>query len=286
MQQIWPSARAARARTGRGPHVQRDPGDILDELRVIKDAGEIALLRAAARISAQAFAETIPRIRAGMHEWEIEALVEYGFRSRGASGPAFSTIAAAAHNATVLHYVDNQTQLNHGDLLLLDAGARYQMYCGDITRTVPVAGKFSDEQRALYDVVLSAHRAALQAVCPGAPVDGIHDAARAALRDGLVQSGLLSADQTEDEAALKAYFPHRTSHWLGLEVHDVGPYARADQPVLLQPGMVLTIEPGLYWRERGIGIRIEDDLLVTEHGHEILTALLPSDADGIESLWQ
>jgi Xaa-Pro aminopeptidase len=286
LQRVWPSGRAARARTGRGPHVLRDPGDILDQMRVIKDVTEIGLLREAARISAQAFLETIPRIRPGMHEWEVEAIVEFGFRSRGASGPAFTTIAAAAHNATVLHYVDNRTRTNSGELLLLDAGARYQMYCADITRTVPVSGRYSAEQRALYDVVLTAHQAAVEAVRPGAPVDGIHDAARHALINGLVQSGLVSAAQRTDEAALKTYFPHRTSHWLGLEVHDVGAYTNAHEPVLLQPGMVLTIEPGLYWRERSMGIRIEDDLLVTDNGHEILTAALPATAEAIESLFQ
>ncbi len=286
VQQLWISGRASRARTGYGPHIQRDPGDILDAMRLIKDATEIALLREAAEISAQAFLETIPRAQAGLHEWEIEALVEYGFRSRGATGPAFTTITAAGKNATVLHYVDNNAELRKGDLLLLDAGARYRMYCGDITRTVPVAGKFSAEQRVLYDVVRSAQCAAIAAVRPGAPVDGIHDAARHALLDGLQQSGLLAPAQRPDEAALKKYFPHRTSHWLGLDVHDVGAYASGDGPVLLQPGMVLTIEPGLYLGDAGIGIRIEDDLLVTTEGHEILTNAVPADADAIEALYR
>jgi Xaa-Pro aminopeptidase len=262
----------------------REPGDILDELRLIKDPGEIELIRTAARISAESFQETVPRIRPGMAESEVEALLEYGFRSRGASGPAFTTITATGANATVLHYVDNSTRLENGDLLLIDAGARFRMYCADISRTVPVSGRFSAEQRKLYDVALGAHSAALRACAPGVPVDGIHAAARSALAHGLIEAGVLAEEQREDDAAMKAVFPHRTSHWLGLEVHDVGAYARADEPVLLQPGMVLTVEPGLYVPAQGVGIRIEDDVLITDSGHEVLTAQLPTRADDIESL--
>lgn len=274
LQQLFLHGRALRARTGRGPHILRDPGDILDEMRLIKDAGEIQLLRTAAQISAQAFLDTLPRIRAGMGEWEIEALLEYSFRSRGATGPAYPTIAASGTNATVLHYSDNSIVLEPDQLLLLDGGARYQMYCGDVTRTLPVTGKFSLRQRELYDVVLAAHRAAIDAVAPGLPVDGIHHAACNVLMQGL------GCDETE----LKQYYPHRTSHWIGLEVHDVGPYTHPDRKMLLEAGMVLTIEPALYLSSEGIGIRIEDVVLVTPSGHEVLTAVLPTDPAGIEAL--
>jgi Xaa-Pro aminopeptidase len=284
LQQLFAQGRSMRARTGRGPHILRDPGDILDPMRIIKDDEEVELIRTAARISAEAFAETLPRAKPGMGEWEIEAMLEFGFRSRGASGPAFPTISATGGNATVLHYIECGGQLQDGDLLLLDAGGRYQMYCADITRTVPVSGKFNPQQRDLYDVVLAAHDAAIAAVAPGLPVDGIHAAARQTLIDGLVRLGLLRKEQREDDAALKAFYPHKTSHWLGLEVHDVGLYAREDESMLLQPGMVLTIEPGLYLAEQGTGIRVEDDVLVTTNGHEVLTASLPSRADAIEAL--
>jgi Xaa-Pro aminopeptidase len=283
VQSAFVNGRNVRARSGRGPHVQRDPGDILDEMRVVKDAGEIALLREACRITAEAFLDAIPRIRPGMHEWEVEAILEYGFRSRGASGPSFTTIAASAANATVLHYVENSSRIEAGALLLLDAGARYRMYCGDVTRTVPVSGKFTAEQRAWYDVVHAAQRAAIAAVKPGAPVEDIHEAARGVLLDGLIERGLLT-EADRGDTALKRYYPHRTSHWLGLEVHDVGPYARADGPVTLTPGMVLTIEPGFYAPELNIGIRIEDDVLVTANGHEVLTGMLPASAQEVESL--
>ena len=286
LQQLFAHGRNARARTGRGPHIMRDPGDILDAMRLIKDETEIELLRTAARISAEVFAETLPRVRAGMREWEIEAILEYGFRSRGASGPAFPTISASGANATVLHYTESNAQLRDGDLLLLDAGARFQMYCGDMTRTVPVSGEFTTQQRELYDVVLAAHDAAVAVVAPGRPVDTIHFAARECLLDGLVHLGLLTHEQRDDEEALRRFYPHKTSHWLGLEVHDVGTYTRESEIVVLQPGMVLTIEPGLYLTEQAIGIRLEDDVLVTPGGHEVLTSTLPISADEIQALMQ
>jgi Xaa-Pro aminopeptidase len=286
IQQAFVNGRSLRARSGKGPHIQRDPGDILDEMRLVKEEAEIALLREAARISAEAFLETIPRIRPGMNEWDVDALLEFGFRSRGASGPAFTTIAAAGGNATVLHYVDNVASLQAGELLLLDAGARYQMYCGDITRTIPVSGNYTPEQRTIYEIVLAAHDAALNAVAPGQAVDAIHEAARTTLLDGLISSGWLKESDRADDAALKRFFPHKTSHWLGLEVHDVGPYVRANGPVLLEPGMVLTIEPGLYAPHLRTGIRIEDDVLVTATGHDVLTHALPTAAADIEALMQ
>lgn len=278
LQKTIAAARHRRSRTGRSPHTLTDPGEVLDAMRLLKDDSEITLIREATRITSEAFIETLARVRAGMGEWEIEAAVEHGFRSRGASGPAFPTIAAAGANATVLHYISNDAALRDGDLLLLDAGARYHMYCGDITRTVAVSGKFTDEQRDLYDVVRAANDAAIEATQPDAAMDAPHEAVQRVLAEGLIGLGILSGSVEsviEDEQGLKRYYPHRTSHWLGLDVHDVGAYATRAGPVTLVPGMVLTIEPGLYLPERGIGIRIEDDVVVTKDGREVLTSAVP-----------
>lgn len=274
IQQILARARNIRPRTGRSPHTLTDPGVILDSMRVIKDATEIERMREAARITRESFAHALQRVHDGVGEWEIEAAVEYGFRSRGADGFAFPTIAAAGRNATTLHYVSNSAIARAGDLLLLDAGARYQMYCADITRTVPVSGTFTAQQKDLHDLVQAAHDAAIRETRPGAEFDAPHRIVQRILAEGLIQLGYLqgSVDKAiEAEDGLKRFYPHRTSHWLGLDVHDVGAYATADGPVHFQPGMVLTIEPGLYLPDLGIGIRIEDDVLVTENSCEVLT---------------
>lgn len=279
LQRILTAARSARARTGKSPHSLTDPGELLDPMRLIKDAHEIALMREAARITCESFNETLANVRPGMGEWQVEAAVEYGFRARGAQGPAFPTIAAAGANATVLHYIANNAVAQDGDLLLLDAGARYAMYCADITRTVPVSGTFTGEQRDLYDVVLAAHDAAIAQVRPGAIADAPHIAAARVLADGLIKLGLLKGSidgALESDQGLRRYYPHRTSHWLGLDVHDVGAYATRAGPTHLQSGMVLTIEPGLYISDKRIGIRIEDDVLVTDSGCEVLTASVPA----------
>jgi Xaa-Pro aminopeptidase len=289
LQRVFAQARAQRARTGRSPHTCTDPGELLDPMRMVKEPKELELIREAARISCDAFLETIARVRPRMGEWEVEASIEYGFRMRGADGPAFPTIAAAGDNATVLHYVDNRAFTRADDLILVDAGARYRMYCADITRTVPVSGKFTDEQRDLYDVVLAAHDAAIKTIRPGSDVDAPHIAAQRTLADGLIQlrymHGTVDA-AIEDETGLRRFFPHRTSHWLGLEVHDVGAYMTRDGPVRLGERMVMTIEPGLYIRESGIGIRIEDDVVVTATGCEVLTARVPTNPAELESLVQ
>ncbi|MGQ0562542.1 MAG: aminopeptidase P N-terminal domain-containing protein [Gemmatimonadota bacterium] len=278
LQRILADARHKRPRTGRSPHSITDPGELLDPLRVIKDDSELALIREAARITSQAFIEMLPRIRDGVGEWEIEAGIEYGFRSRGADGAAFPTIAAAGANAAVLHYIENSAVAHAGGLFLLDAGARYRMYCGDITRTVPVSGEFTAEQRDLYDIVLAAHAAAIAETRPGAYADAAHHAVQRVLADGLIQLGLLNGtieSAIEAEDGLRRYYPHRTSHWLGLDVHDVGAYAIRAGPVELVPNMVLTIEPALYIAGRNIGIRIEDDVVVTSKGCEVLTGAVP-----------
>lgn len=287
VQRAFARARHVRPRTGQSPHTIIDPGELLDGMRVIKTADEIQLIREAARITCDAFLEALPRVRPGAGEWEIEAAVEFGFRSRAADGPAFPTIAAAGSNATVLHYTENRAVLQADELLLLDAGARYRMYCADITRTVPVSGVFSAAQRELYDLVLGAHRAAIAAVHPGARFDAPHAAAQRALAEGLIHLGHLSGSVDaviEQETELRRFYPHRTSHWLGLEVHDVGAYATRAGPVLLEENMVLTIEPALYMPDSGIGIRIEDDVVVTASGCEVLTAGVPTGVTEIQAL--
>lgn len=290
------SGRRLRPRTGRGLHTVSDPGIILDDMRLIKDDGEIALMREAARISVESFREAAMSIRPGTGEWQVEAALEGGFRMRGGSGPAFPSIVAAGANATVLHYVANSCTMNAGDLLLIDAGARRRMYCADISRTFAVSGAFTDAQRDLYDTVLAARDAAIAAVRPGATVDEVHDAALAVLVEGLIELGFVAgttSDAKRNEDAWKPFFPHRTSHWLGLDVHDVGMFVANGRSRPLEPGMVLTIEPGLYipaatgsgpGELHGTGVRIEDDVLVTAGGGEVLTAELPADRESLTAM--
>jgi Xaa-Pro aminopeptidase len=288
------TARHARPRRGRGPHTVVDPGAVLDDLRLFKDGQEMEAVKAAAAITLETFLEAARDIRAGTGEWQLEAAMDAGFRKRGASGPAFPTIVASGPNATVLHHVGNDRILEAADAVLIDAGARYAMYCADVSRTFPVSGRFGDGQRALYDIVLAAHDAAISASRPGATIAQVHDAARHILESGLEDLGLIGPAGAEGrDVAVKAFYPHRTSHWLGLEVHDVGDYVRAGEPRRLEPGMVFTIEPGLYVsrdceeaaaRLRGLGIRIEDEVLITPSGHEVLTGALPTDPDTIERL--
>ena len=295
IRQALENARRSRPRTGKGPYTLIDPGLLLDELRVTKDAHEIELLREAAQRTVAGFRRVASLIRPGVGEWQIEAAIEAEFRMQGADGSAFPSIIASGNNATVLHYIANEAIMQSGELVLIDAGARYRGYCGDISRTFPVSGRFTPLQRELYDGVLAAHDAAITAVKPGATVDQVHDAAQQQLIRVLRSIGAI--DKAEDappaEATYKKYIPHKTSHWLGLEVHDVGAYAFRSGPRPLQAGMVLTVEPGLYIPNdadgvapelRGVGIRIEDDVLVTTSGAEVLTAALPTRASEIEAL--
>jgi Xaa-Pro aminopeptidase len=286
--------RARRARHGKGVVVLAEPGLLLDELRLIKDAGEIEALRAAARVTTAAFREALATVREASGEAHVEAVIESAFRRRGASGPAFPTIVAGADNATVLHYIANAAPLQPGSLLLIDGGARVDGYCGDVSRTVPVSGSFDDRQRRVYDIVRGARDAAVAVARLGATIADVHSAASDVLLAGMQELGLVASDVDEAETLrqMKLYFPHRTSHWLGLDVHDPGDYVLDDAPRPLAEGMVFTIEPGLYvpthsdapqWL-RGIGIRIEDDVLVTADGADVLTADLPVDAAAIESL--
>jgi Xaa-Pro aminopeptidase len=291
-------ARRARPRTGRGPRALVDPGALLDDMRLRKEPCEIERMRAAARITVDAFRDAAAIIRPGAAEYEVEAALDAGFRRRGADGPAFPTIVASGTNATVLHYVANTRTLRAGELVLLDAGARMD-YCGDVSRTLPVSGSFTAAQRALYEGVRGALCAGVAAARPGATIDDVHDAARARLVDALVDLGFLAgpADAYADEeraAEVKRFYPHRTSHWLGLDVHDVGDYVVDGAPRRLEPGMVFTVEPGLYIPADaapgpaelyGTGIRIEDDVLITADGHEVLTRALPTGTDAVAGLW-
>ena len=293
---ILGGARAARQRSGRGPAALVDPGLILDPMRIVKGPEEIAAIRDAVRITVDGFRDALAAAGPGIGEWVVEAAAESAFRRAGADGPAFTTIAASGPNATFLHYTANRRVMEDGDLLLLDAGARHRIYNADLTRTVPVNGRFDGAGRDAYEVVLEAQRAAFDACRPGEPVDGVHRAALRVLVAGMVDLGLLEGEPEallENEPAWKRYFPHNTSHWLGLDVHDVGTYAEDGAARPLRPGMVLTVEPGLYIGAddahapaslRGIGIRIEDDVLITDDGHEILSAGLPTAPDEIPRL--
>ncbi|MDW8337367.1 MAG: aminopeptidase P N-terminal domain-containing protein [Tepidimonas sp.] len=321
----WLQRVRARVRYGvLCPSVQRDLGSLLDEMRLIKDEHELHLMRRAAHISARAHVRAMQRcaawLRAGrpVHEYELEAELLHEFRRHGASGPAYGSIVAAGANACVLHYRADAAPIHDGELVLIDAGCELDGYASDITRTFPANGRFSGPQRALYDLVLAAQQAAIDATRPGARFTDAHDAAVRVLTQGLLDEGLLDRQRVgtlDDAIAQRAYFRfymHRTGHWLGLDVHDVGSYiepsevgpsslrhdALSGEPIIdrpariLRPGMVLTIEPGLYVRPAddvprafwNIGIRIEDDAVVTATGCELLTREVPVRADDIEAL--
>jgi len=289
-------ARRKGARTGAGPRGIVDPGVLLDPLRLRKDDYEIALLRAAAGITADGLMEGMTAAEPGMGEWVVQAVIEGAWRRVGADGPGFGTIVGSGPNACVLHYRDNARVLQRDDMVLVDCGAEYGDYSGDITRTFPVSGRFSGEQRDLYDVVEGARARAVQAVRPGATIQGIHDLASRVLVEGLVALGLLpgTVDDVLEQRSFTRFFPHRTSHWLGLDVHDPGDYVDpSGDPLPLEPGMVLTVEPGLYIPSgspggaapfAGMGVRIEDDVLVTPQGGEILGPRIPSSAPEVEAL--
>jgi len=270
-----------------------DPGPFLHEMRLFKDAEELSLMRHAAAISVKAHAAAMRAARPGLHEYQLQAEIEYVFGQHGAV-PAYESIVGAGANGCVLHYRANTARILDGDLVLIDAGCEYHGYAADITRTFPGKGRFTPEQRALHDLVHHAHAAALDQARPGVAWDSMQMAAVEVLTDGLLRLGLLQGgmQQQLDSAGYKRFYPHKSGHWLGLDVHDVGAYEVAGRSRPLQPGMVLTIEPGLYippglegverkwW---GIGIRIEDDILITEQGHEILTAGLARSADEVEA---
>jgi Xaa-Pro aminopeptidase len=265
----------------------------LDEMRLIKDAGEVRLMKQAGRITAGAHQRLMRAVRPGAFEYEMEAELLHEFRRQGADGPAYTSIVAGGANACVLHYVKNTDALQDGDLLLVDAGCEYQGYASDITRTFPVNGRFSGPQRDLYQIVWEAQQAALKMVRPGRRFEQYHQAAVKVLAQGLVDVGLCkgSVDGVIESGDYQRFYMHRTGHWLGRDVHDVGSYTVNEKSRTLQPGMVVTVEPGLYVAKgRGvpahfanIGIRIEDDALVSATGHEVITARVPSKMDEIEA---
>jgi Xaa-Pro aminopeptidase len=285
----------AKVRTGvRAPFEFVSLEHLLHEQRLIKTSHEIQLMQKAAEVSVRAHKRAMSVCKPGKYEYEIEAELLYEFTRHGMRAPAYPCIVAGGHNACVLHYTENKDVLKDGDLLLIDAGAEYENYAADITRTFPINGRFSESQRLLYDLVLEAQLDAIEQVRAGNRWNAPHDAAVHTLTKGLVKLGLLEGRVSKliKDEAYKKFYMHRTGHWLGMDVHDVGEYRSDGEWRSLEPGMVLTVEPGLYvapdchdvdpkWR--GIGIRIEDDVLVTKDGCEILTAGLPKTVAEIEA---
>jgi len=268
---------------------------LVHELRLFKSPLEQARLRHAGAVSAAAHVRAMQYCRPGMMEYQLEAELQHHFAQAGCRYPAYGTIVGGGANGCILHYTENRSPLSAGDLVLIDAGCESEGYAGDITRTFPVSGRFSPAQRELYQLVLDAQAAALAEIRPGASCNAPHERAVAVLTAGLLTLGLLKGELATLIAAeaYRPFYMHRTGHWLGLDVHDVGDYKRDGEWRPLQPGMVLTVEPGLYIapdncqvdaRWRGIGIRIEDDVLVTADGHELLTAGVPKTIDAIEQL--
>jgi Xaa-Pro aminopeptidase len=264
-------------------------------MRLFKSSEELKLMQRAADVSVHAHINAMKNCRAGQYEYQVEASIIHYFMNEGLRAVAYPSIVASGNNACTLHYTDNHDKLKNGDLLLIDAGAECDHYAADITRTFPISGKFSDEQAQLYQLVLDAQLAAIEKVRPNFPWNAAHDASVEVITKGLVKLGLLKGNVKKliKDEKYKQFYMHRIGHWLGMDVHDVGDYKINQEWRLLQPGMVLTIEPGLYIPEtcktvekqwRGIGIRIEDDVLVTKDGNEVLTANAPKTIADIEAL--
>ncbi len=290
----WLNEARQKNRAGiRSPDAVVDMGGLLHEMRLFKEPEEIVAILRAAKISANAHQQAMRVCRPGMTEFEIQAQIEYCFR-RSDCVPAYPSIVAAGENACVLHYVSNADRLNDGDLLLIDAGAEYDCYASDITRTFPINGRFNDCQRAVYEVVLAAQKCAINAAKPGNRYGDVENAAVEVMVEGLIELGILngSKDEALENETYKRYYMHRVGHWLGLDVHDVGRYRDQTDWRRLEPHMYMTIEPGLYFSPsadlaeqwRGIGIRIEDDVLITETGNLITTSGVPKEIDEIERL--
>ncbi len=292
----WVNQIRSQVRTGAKP-----PGDFIDlafllhEQRLIKSAAELRIMRRAGEISAEAHCRAMRECKPGRYEYQLEAAIHHEFADNGARSPAYNSIVGAGENGCILHYTENTDKMRDGDLVLIDAGCEYEGYAADITRTFPVNGKFSPEQKALYDIVLKAQLAAIKKVRPGNAWNQPHDATVRVITRGLIELGLLKGDEKQliKDEAYRDFYMHRAGHWLGMDVHDVGDYRVGGKWRQLEPGMVLTIEPGIYvspnntkvpkkWR--GIGIRIEDDVAVTADGCEVLTAGVPKTTDDIEAL--
>lgn len=296
-QRVMDWVKVIRGKVRQGAH---PPGEflvlehLLNEMRLIKSPYEIKLMEKAGAISAQAHRRAMAVCRPGLSEYHLEAELLHEFVRSGSRAPAYNNIVAAGKNACILHYIENNAPLKDGDLVLIDAGCEFEYYAADITRTFPVSGRFSKEQRALYEIVLEAQLEAIKVVKPGTPWDEPHNVTVRVITTGLVELGLLKGDVQEliTSEAYKAFYMHRAGHWLGIDVHDVGDYKIDDKWRLLEPGMVTTIEPGIYvapdnmdvdkkWR--GIGIRIEDDVLVTRTGNRVMSLGAPKTVEEIES---
>ena len=277
------------------PQTIIDPATIVHELRVVKSEVEIAIMQTAADIAAEAHCEAMKAARPGMQEYQVEALIEQIFRRRGAAAPAYTSIVGAGPNATVLHYINNDGELRDGDLLLIDAGAEYKGYASDITRTFPINGRYTQAQRDIYDLVLKAQMACVEMVRPGTTHDQLKQHSIAVLTEGMVELGLLEGKPEEliKEKKYEKFYMHGLGHMLGIDVHDVGLYYYGKQSRALEPGVVMTVEPGIYIapdskdvpeKYLGIGVRIEDDVLCTNNGPRVLTNKVPKHAEEIEQL--
>jgi Xaa-Pro aminopeptidase len=287
-----------RAGASRGPRpIARvaDPTPHVEALRLMKSEEEVAALQQAIDITDRGIEAAMRATRPGIHEYEVQAVLEAEFRRLGSWRNGFPSIVGSGPETCVLHYTSNRRQMASGDLLLLDVGAEWAMYSADVTRTFPVDGKFTAEQRAVYDLVLEAHRRGIEAAHPGAGFYEVHDAALRVIVQGLVDLEVLEGevDALIEEKAYRPYFMHGTSHWLGLDVHDAGPYRVGETATILQPGMVFTVEPGLYLSPaygpvpeplQHIGVRIEDDVLITPDGHRVLSAAIPSAPEELERI--
>lgn len=292
----WVNKIRAQVKKGAQP-----PGEFIDlrhalhDMRLFKSAAELKLMRKSAEIAVDAHIRAMKMCQPGMTELEIEAELHHEFTRQGARFPAYSSIVAGGENACILHYTENESRLKNGDMLLIDAGAEYQGYASDITRTFPINGKFTGAQKDLYNLVLKAQLAAIDTVKPGNHWMQPHEAAVDVLTEGMLELGILEGDKQQliEEEAYKKYYMHKTGHWIGLDVHDVGDYTIDGEPRVLEPGMVLTVEPAIYIpsdaeevdkKYRGIGIRIEDDIAVTSDGHEVLTAGVGKTVEEIETI--
>lgn len=278
-----------------GPTTIIDPGTIVHEMRMRKNEDDLNCLRRAAQISAEGHIAAMKHCQPGMFEYELEAIVEYVFRKQGATGVGYPSIVGSGFNTTILHYNTNNDQINDGDMVLIDAGAEYKVFSGDITRTFPANGKFTRAQRAIYEAVLAANKEVIRMVKPGVSFMALHEKAVEVVTDELLKLGLLSGSRAEniEKGTYARFFMHRTGHWLGMDVHDVGRYKLHDDWRKIEPGMVFTVEPGIYIAEGtegvsedyfNIGVRIEDDVVVTESGSEVITTGVPKEASEIEEL--
>ena len=289
------SMRAKERKNISAPSAIIDTGAVVHEMRLFKSAEEVDLMQRAADIAAEGHVEAMKAARPGMKEYEIEALIEHLFRRNGAAAPAYTSIVGAGANATVLHYVGNNATLNDGDLLLIDAGAEFGGYASDITRTFPINGRFTQAQRDVYEVVLEAQVACIEMVRVGNTNDEIKQRSIEIQTEGMVRLGILQGEPAKliEEEKYKQFYMHGLGHYLGLDVHDVGRYYIKEEPRKLEPGMVMTVEPGIYIaadakdvpeKYLGIGVRIEDDVLVTEGDPRVLSSKAPKQVDEIEAL--